>query len=225
MKSLLRAGLLVGVVTALGAPAMAALPSNFSTLITSGISVTNDNVNTSKVKNFGLNIGSQIGFSGKTGTYTLDDIRAFYVGFNSNVSPLAAVNSNVDGSLVLGGHDTTYTADNGSSYVGWAMTSGNGFNGSLKKGDLLPNENTGNIFALNNALGSNVPNQYGFDLAVTVGSNGIDPFGNGVGAGGISTGHVYFNVPPPAVPEASSAAGMMALCGIGALGFKRRKRG
>ncbi len=225
MKSLLRASLITGIVTVIAMPAMAALPSNYSTLITSGITVTNDNATTSKVKNFGLNIGSQIGFSGKAGTYTLDDIRAFYVGFGSNISPLAAVDSSVSGSLVLGGHTTTYTADNGSSYVGWAMTSGNGYNGSLKKGDLLPNENTGNIFALNNALGSNVPTQYGLDIAVTVGSNGIDPFGNGAGAGQISTGHVYFNVPPPAVPEASSAAGMLALCGVGALGFKRRKRG
>ncbi len=224
MHSRLRAGLLLGAMATLGSPAMAGLPNGYGTLITSGITVTSDNAATAKVQNYGLNIGSQIAFSGLSGTYQLDDIRAFYVGFNSNVSSLAALNSTVSGADVIGGTNTIYNADNGSSYVGWAMTTGHGATGSLKPGDLLPSVNTGNIFTLNKPLGTNVPTQYGLDIAVTVGQNGIDPFGNGTGAGKISTGHVYFNSPPPAVPEANSAAGLLALCGVSAIGLRRRRR-
>lgn len=206
------------------APASAQSISSYADQVLSGINVTENGTKPGNSTRFGLNAGDtvKLGFGTNSGTYSLVDVREFALLLNTSTSPGISLEdpATLPGSAVIGGNSSNWAASSNAPILAWDSA----HNGSNKNGQIKPGGITGNVFDLTTGQMNSTFKSFGFDIAVKIGANQSDPFGNNTAPGGISTGRVFENFSAPAVPEASTATGFMGvlMCG-GVTLFRRRK--
>lgn len=202
------------------APASAQSINSYAHQVFSGLTVTENGTNPGNSTSFGLNAGNNVTFG--SGTYSLVDVREFALLLNSVPSSLPTLsNATLPTTSVIGGKDNVWNQNSKKSQL---LLWGSSSNGSGQNGQLIPGDSTGNVFDMSGPLAKNTFSSYGFDIAVKVGNGESDPFGNGVTAGGISTGRVFENFSAPAVPEASTATGFMGVLMCSGVTLLRRRK-
>lgn len=204
--------------------ANAQVPSNYNHPI-SGITINMDGSSSVNPSVYGFTTGTSVNFAG-FGTYSLLSVRSFSLLYNDNSSVAWSASNTVPiGSAAFGAQQAWKPETISGKQTGWEDS----FNskGSQKPGNIGPSSSSGLVFNIGRQItNAELPDYFGFDLAVRIGANQLDPFGNGTTAGNISTGRVYEVIernPPQGVPEPGSLA-LFAGLGVSGLAVLRSRR-